>query len=179
MGKSAGELILRRVHDVVRAARLFEEFRAAERFTLCVENEPYMPLVIESWSATDSLLGEQRRVLVAHYYTAKGREYPDPELEMTESGFPVRLRQTVFGIMETPVLWRDPHTQQVLVNTRGKRDIAELLRVWAKNIKGQGFIDAAAKIVAAPGTLTLPSPPDRKKIHADMTASSVTLSHRS
>jgi hypothetical protein len=147
MGKSASEMMLQRVHEVVRAAKLFEEFERAEDFTLRVENEPYMSLTIKSWPTPDPLQGEQRRVLVAHYYTAKGREYPDPELEMTERGFPVRLRQTVFGVMETPVLWRDPGTQQVLVNVKGKRDMAELLRIWAKNIKEQGFIDAASLIV--------------------------------
>jgi hypothetical protein len=155
MGKSAGELLLRRVHDVVRAARLFEAFETEERFTLRVENEPYMPLVIESWPTPDSLQGERRRVLVAHYYGGNGREYPDPELEMTEYGFPIHLRQTVFGIMETPVLWRDPQTQQVLVNMRAKRDIAELLRVWAKNIKYQDFADAASRIITAANSTSL------------------------
>ena len=160
MGKSAYEQILRRVHEVVRAARLFEEFETAERFTLRVENDTYMPLIIESWPAGDPLQGEQRRVLVAHYYIAKGQEFPDPELEMTERGFPVRLRQTVFGIMETPVLWRDQRTQQVMVNMRNKRSIAELLRIWAANIKDQGFINAASQIVTDQGSplQSLPSP---------------------
>ena len=52
MGKSAGELLLQRVHAVIRAAGLFEEFESAERFSLRVENEPYIPLVIESWPAS-------------------------------------------------------------------------------------------------------------------------------
>nr|WP_126632001.1 hypothetical protein [Dictyobacter alpinus] len=116
-----------------------------------------MPLIIESWPTLDPLQGEQRHVLVAHYYTVKERQFPDPELEMTEYGFPVRLRQTVFGIMETPVLWRDARTQEVLVNVRGKRDMAELLRIWAKNIKYQGFAEAASRIVtvAPPPILAL------------------------
>lgn len=149
MGKSASELLLLRVHEVVRAARLWKEFDTAARFTLTVENKPYMPLIIESWPTPDSLQGERRRILVAHYYMAGERRYPDPELEMTEYGFPVRLRQTVFGILETPVLWRDPQTQAVLVNVRGKRAMAELLRIWAKNIYHQGFIEAASRIIAA------------------------------
>lgn len=155
MGKSAGELLLKRVHDVVRAARLFEEFETAEYFVLRVENASYMPFVIESWNALDPLQYERRRVLVAHYYTAQGREYPDPELEMIDNGFPVRLRQTVFGIMETPVLWRDAKTQQVMVNLKGKKDMAQLLRIWAKNIHDQGFVDAASRIVTVAGSSTL------------------------
>jgi hypothetical protein len=143
MGKKSYELMRERVHEVVRAAKLFEEFERAPNFTLRVENEGYMPLVIKSWPTPDPLQGEQRRILVAHYFVEREREFPDPELEMTERGFPVRLRQTVFGVMETPVLWRDSKTQQVL----GKRDMAELLRIWAKNIKEQGFIDAASRIV--------------------------------
>jgi len=148
MSKSAGELLLQRVHAVIRAARLFEEFESAERFSLRVENEPYMPLVIESWPASDALQGEKRRVLVAHYIQSGEHQLPDPELEMTDGGFPVRLRQTVCEVLETPVLWRDATTGQIMLNGRGKRDIAELLRVWSRNIRAQGFIEAASRIVS-------------------------------
>lgn len=149
MAKSAYELMLQRAHQVVQAAGLFGEFETAERFSLRVENEPWMDLVIESWPTPDALQGEKRRVLVAHYTRSGERELPDPELEMTDCGFPIRLRQTVFGVMETPVLWRDATTGQVMLNVREKRDMAELLRVWAKNIKYQGFAEAAARIVSS------------------------------
>ena len=160
MRKSVYERMLLRVREVVQAADLLREFETAERFNVRIENESYMPLVIESWPTPDSLLGERRRILVAHYFIEKGRAYPDPELEMTDAGFPVCLRQTAFGIMETPVLWRDPVTQQVMINVRGKRDMAELLGIWAKNIKDQGWTQAASRIVAASnqGTLALPQP---------------------
>jgi hypothetical protein len=147
--KSAYELILQRVHQVVQAAGLFGEFENEQRFSLRVENEPWMDLVIESWPTPDPLQGEKRRVLVAHYARAGERELPDPELEMTDSGFPIRLRQTVFGIMETPILWRHVVTGQVLLNAGAKREIADLLRTWAKNIKEQGFAEAAARIVSS------------------------------
>lgn len=148
MGKSANALMLQRAHQVVQAAGLFRDFETAPRFSLRVENEPWMPLVIESWPAPDALQGEKRRVLVAHYALSGESQLPDPELEMTDVGFPIRLRQTAFGVMETPILWRDPDTLQVMINVRGKRDIAELLRIWAKNIRAQGFIEAAARIVS-------------------------------
>ncbi len=164
MGKKSYELMLQSVHQVVRAARLFEEFERAEDFTLHVENEGYMPLVIKSWPSPDPLQGEQRRILVAHYFVEREREFPDPELEMTDCGFPVRLRQTAFGVMETPVLWRDPATQQVLVNVRGKREMAELLRIWAKNIKAQGFIEAASRIVTDQRCVIVSSPTREKRI---------------
>ncbi len=151
MSISAFALLQQRTYQVVQAAGLFHEFETAERFSLRVDNEPYMPLVVESWHTPDTLQGEKRRLLVAHYALSGERELPDPELEMTDMGFPIRLRQTVFGVMETPVMWRDPNTQQVMVNIRAKRDMAQLLRVWAKNIKEQGVIQAAARIVAADG----------------------------
>ena len=148
MSKSAYELLLQRAHQVMQAAGMFGEFTTSERFSLRVENEPYMALIIESHPTPDALVGEKRRVLVAHYAVSGGRELPDPELEMTDTGFPIRLRQTAFGVMETPVLWRDATTGHVLVNMRAKRDMAELLRAWAKNIKAQGFIEAASRIVS-------------------------------
>lgn len=161
MGKSAYELMLQRAHQVVQAAGLYREFETAPHFSLRVQNEPWMPLVIESWPTADALQGEQRRVLVAHYAISGEHQLPDPELEMTDLGFPIRLRQTAFGVMETPILWRDPQTRQVMINVRGKRDIAELLRIWEKNIRAQGFIEAAAHIVSIGdngGAAILPRP---------------------
>jgi hypothetical protein len=149
MRKSAYELMLLRTRQVVQAAGLLYDFEHAPHFSLCVENEGWMSLTIESWPASDPLHGEKRRVLVAHYAVSGGRRLPDPELEMTDVGFPIRLRQTVFGVMETPILWRDPKTGQVMINIRGKQNIAELLRIWAKNIKAQGFIEAASHIVSS------------------------------
>lgn len=148
MKKSAYELILQRTHEVVRAASLFLEFECVAHFSLRIENEPWMPLVVESWPASDPLLGERRRVLVAHYFTEGNRTFADPELEMTDGGFPVRLKQWGLGQMEYRILWRDERSHQVLINTAAKRDIAELLGIWAKNIKEQGFITAASRIVA-------------------------------
>lgn len=149
MRKNAYELILQRVHEVVRAANLFQEFETKERFSLRVENEPWMPLVIESWPTPDALQGERRRVQVGHYFTEGGQTFADPELEMTDVGFPVRLKQWGLGQMEFSILWRDERSQQVLVNVAVKRDIAELLSIWANNIKEQGFIEAAAHVVTA------------------------------
>jgi len=149
MRQSAYELILQRVREVVSAADLLHEFETAQHFSLRVENEPWMPLVIESWPTSDSLQGEHRRIQVGHYFIQEERTFADPELEMTEVGFPVRLKQWGFGQMEFPILWRDEESQRVLVNVTRKRDIAELLRIWAKDLKEQGFVEAAARVVAA------------------------------
>jgi len=149
MRQSAYELILQRVREVASAADLLHEFETAQHFSLRVENEPWMPLVIESWPTSDSLQGEHRRIQVGHYFIQEERTFADPELEMTEVGFPVRLKQWGFGQMEFPILWRDEESQRVLVNVTRKRDIAELLRIWAKNLKEQGFVEAAARVVAA------------------------------
>lgn len=158
MGKSACEQLLQRVHQVMRAANLWEEFAGEPRFSLRVQNEPWMDLVVESWPTPDALQGEQRRVLVAHYARSGERELPDPELEMTDGGFPIRLRQTVFGVMETRILWRDAGTGQVMLNVGAKRDVADLLRVWARNIKEQGFVEAASRIVLASPHPGAPAP---------------------
>ena len=147
--KSAYALLLQRVRQVVRAAGISGEFEAAQHFSLRVENEPWMALNIESWPTPDALQGEKRRVLVAHYFRSGSSWLPDPELEMTDAGYPIRLRQTVFGVMETRVLWRDTTSGQVMLNAGAKRDMAELLRIWAKNIREQGFAEAAARIVSS------------------------------
>lgn len=147
MAISAYDLMFRSVRQVVQAARLTSVFEGGERFSLRVEREPWMPLVIQSWSAPDPLRGERRRVLVAHYRLEGGQASPDPELEMTDAGFPVRFRQAAFGVREYRVLWRDERTRQVMFDAGAKREIAALVRVWAKNIEQQGFVEVASQAV--------------------------------
>lgn len=143
MGLSAFELMLRRTHELVQAAGVFTEFETADRFALRLEREPYMPLVIASWPTPDPLQGERRRILLAHYVIEDGHAVPDPALEMTDCGFPIRLLQRVFGMMESRILWRDLVTHEVMVNPAAKRSLAGFLRSWAREIKRQDYLAAA------------------------------------
>ena len=53
--------------EIVKAAGQYDRFsQRGPHFSLKIENPPYMPLVIEAWDS--SILGEQRRMSVAHYF---------------------------------------------------------------------------------------------------------------
>ncbi len=116
--------------EIASAAGLAGAFWQSEHFHLRLPNPPWMDLVIESWPVSHS----QRHISVAHYYEQNGDLVPDPEVEMTEYGDPVSLSQAL-GYTEV----RDAHTRS---------DVLLFLDMWARNIREQGFIDAARRYSA-------------------------------
>lgn len=126
---------------VVEAAGKTAEFEADTHFHLRVENAPFMALVIESWPTPEGQrLSEQdtRRVSVAHYYVSYGDKVADPEVELTCYGYPVELDQQ--GHRTTVAFVRDDKS---MVRPAAKREVESFLRMWARNVKAQGFVKAA------------------------------------
>ena len=115
------------VVEIASAAGLAGAFWQSEHFHLRLPNPPWMDLVIESWPVSHS----QRHISVAHYFEQNGDLVPDPEVEMTEYGDPVSLSQAL-GYTEV----RDASTRS---------DVLLFLDMWARNIRDQGFIDAARR----------------------------------
>jgi len=115
----------------------FEQAGGGE-FHLRLENEPYMPLVIEK------IAGDQ--VSVAHYFTQNGDAMRDPELTfLLPDWSPTSITQDPVG-----------HYACVGNLPQGSRQRARLLadltsfaRTWARNIQAQGFADAASARVKA------------------------------
>jgi uncharacterized protein DUF6908 len=131
--------LLKVVHDLATAAGVHDQFQTAQEFHLRLEHEPYEPLVIESWPASTSYVGEKRHISVAHYYYQEGDAIADPDILMTDTGYPIEMQRP---LLYTQVLWHDPQ-RGTLVNTRAKRDIEEFMRMWARNIKDQGWLGVA------------------------------------
>lgn len=122
------------IEAIVEAAGQTEAFKRAIRnggsFTLKVANAPYMPLTIE-------VTGEGY-VSVAHYFTQNGDAMRDPEIVFNpKNWYGVEITQDPVGMY-----------QRVRPNCYSK-GIEELARVWAKNLREQGFIEAAARTQAA------------------------------
>src|SRR5712692_3620527 len=92
------------VNELVTAAGLHEQFQTGREFHLHLEHEPYEPLVIESWPADVSYVGEKRHISVAHYYYQEGDAIADPDILMTDTGYPIEIQMP---LIYTQVLWRD------------------------------------------------------------------------
>lgn len=151
--------ILRVVHEIVDAAGMRDAYENASHFHLRIEHEPYECLVIESWPTPDALAGERRRVSIAHYFEQNGDLIADPDLEMTDLGYPVALQQVpafafVYGLShlgaETGgyqrITWRDEVTGRQMINTRLKLSTDRFTRMWASNLRKQGFVKKAREM---------------------------------
>lgn len=112
------------VTELVQAAGLTDAFSAAceagEPFHLSVENVPYMRLVVEVVA-----IGE---VSVAHYYQQNGDAMRDPEIVFsTPRWLPVEITQDPLG------------SHRRADNGYYLSGAQELARLWASNIRHQGF----------------------------------------
>lgn len=124
----------RQVARIVRAAGKSSEYESGGHFYLKVRREPYMDLVIEAFD--HPTFG--RLVSVAHYFEQNGDLVPDPEVEMTIDGTPLELRQ-----VQGRTLCRWEQGGKVYIKPRAERDVRSFLAMWGRNLREQGFAQAA------------------------------------
>lgn len=112
-----------------------------------VENAPYMRLVIERVGE----FGPDRVpvVSVAHYYTQNGDAMRDPEMTfaVTDDGtwLPLTYTQDNVGLYQEAMF---EHGGAVLVRAGIRRELLSFARTWNRNLRDQGFLEAAAIMVA-------------------------------
>jgi hypothetical protein len=108
-----------------------------------VENEPYMPLVIESIGKSP----EGRELIsVAHYYTQSGDLCQDPEMvfEVSPEGWrPVYFQMAIPPIFRRAISYEPGGVQ---VHHRCMLDQLAFSKQWDKNIKHQGFLARAEEM---------------------------------
>lgn len=139
--------MLKVIREIVAAAGQAEAFETAEEFRLSIENAPYMRLVIESHPASDALgtSTEARRFIsIAHYPERQGPWEDatcDTDLELLDNGALLGLT-VAYGTHYTRVLWRGENGR-VYIAPQAKREVSSFARMWARNLRAQGFIRAA------------------------------------
>ncbi|MCA9872119.1 MAG: hypothetical protein KC441_00630, partial [Anaerolineales bacterium] len=129
------------IEDLLQAYGLLEAFRASDEFHARFEMPHYMPLVIERIGFG--------RVSVAHYYTQNGDAVADPDVvydirnwipqEITQP--PVMIAGRVLGGYQQIVLEDGRFYPERL------KDVESFSRMWAKNIREQGWFEHA-KVVS-------------------------------
>jgi hypothetical protein len=67
---------------------------------------------------------------------------PDPEIRMTSDGFPILMRQSGLELHETPAMWQDD-SGATRVDLYMKNEIMSLARIWARDLREQGFVKHA------------------------------------
>src|SRR5437763_9367164 len=107
-----------------------------------LEAPGFMPLVIEAIGTGPRGLPA---VSVAHYYEQNGDLMRDPEM-VFEAGpgrelLPVSYQQDNLGIYQEAALQDDQGG--VMVRPRLTKELARFARQWDRNLKDQGFVQAA------------------------------------
>lgn len=107
-------------------------------------NSAIEPLVISTRKPIEPLSGEKLHVTVGFYYEQNGDQMPDPEIIMTDAGFPIRMRQSVCGVLETVALYKE--AGETMINLYNKQEILTLARYMARDIRAYGIVkDARAR----------------------------------
>ena len=110
-------------------------------FHLRIENEPFMPLVIEAWNT-----GEGHIISVAHYWTQNGDAMRDPEVVMMNEGRLLTFQQDPHIYQELASYERKPSGIVWKIASKLYASALDFTKLWTRNIKAQGFIEAAKKV---------------------------------
>ncbi|MCC6189020.1 MAG: hypothetical protein IT318_08290 [Anaerolineales bacterium] len=120
------------VMAILEAHGLTEAFTRSAEFHLKLENAPYMPLVIER---------QGDEVAVMHYFTQNGDLMRDPEVVFRHGSWePISITQDPVGIYREVFLFVGGRR---VMNARLLRELEDFARLWAANLRAQGFTDPA------------------------------------
>lgn len=121
------------IEALLKAHGLLERFESADietGFHVQIENEPWMPLVIERYGC---------QLTISHYFEQSGDLIPDPdqEFEILPDGtwFPVAI-QFATGHYQRASEIRD---QKRFVNPQHLREQIRFANIWGHNIRAQGY----------------------------------------
>lgn len=131
------------IEKILKRSGLLETFNASTDFHLRIENEPWMPLVIERHGA---------EISIAHYGELNGDPIRDPELtfrlpDWTPTSItqdPVGRYSEVFSVIDG----------KAMVRPALLRELRSFSTLWARNLRAQGFVDRGEAT-----SLTHPTPP--------------------
>jgi hypothetical protein len=130
MNLQSAEQMKKVIHNVLEKRMKLSEFQVQEDFHLRIENDPFMPLVIER---------QGDHVSVTHYYSQNGDLVADPDLEFlvrNDKWLPVGM-QDYFGYSRALLL--DHETNEIRINSTKYSSILSFTNSWARNIKAQGY----------------------------------------
>lgn len=127
------------IEKILTAHQQFAAFREHEHYSVKIESNGFMPLIIEKH-------GEQ--IVVAHYFELAGDLVPDPDMEFVDLGadewLPVAIQHSTgryCRVAEKAV------SGNWLISKRAMADLRSFVRMWARNLVAQGF--ATGKVVRA------------------------------
>lgn len=124
------EAFKKQIESILERHGLLTNFRSGDGFHHRFESKGFMPLVVERHGD---------RVMVTHYFEQNGDLIPDPDMEMLIATdgewYPVAI-QFATGHYLRARTWDG---DRELVDLRQVREQVDFSRIWAANLKCQGF----------------------------------------
>jgi hypothetical protein len=118
------------VETILEVHGLTDAFMGSTEFHLKLENLPYMPLVIER---------QGDEAAVVHYFTQHGDIMADPELVFRLWHWtPTSITQHPVGVYRQVFMFVNGRQ---MVNARLLHELEYFARLWAINLRAQGFLD--------------------------------------
>ena len=117
------------VHAILERHGLTEAFARSAEFHLQLDHSPYMPLVIER---------HNNEVAVMHTFIQNGDLMRDPEVTfLLPTWSPTSITQDAVGVYrEVYVIVNG----RQMVNQKLLHELKAFARMWAQNLRAQGFI---------------------------------------
>lgn len=135
-----------RIEGILKAHGLLTRWQNGELSYVKLTKPGYMPLVIEKVT-TLAASGMVTAVSVAHFFVQEGDVMFDPEIVFTADEWEAT------EITQHPVgMYRAKYHRRgtlKLVDARFRSQVGPLVRMWASNLKEQGWATPAAKVAAA------------------------------
>jgi hypothetical protein len=134
-----------RIEGILKAHGLWEKWQKGEVTSVKLTKANYMPLVIERVT-TLGAGGVVPAVAVMHYFVQEGDVMMDPEVVFTADAWePTEITQHPLGSYRAKYHRQGSRT---LINVRFQRDMGPFVRMWAQNLKEQGWADPQTTKVA-------------------------------
>ena len=118
------------IEKILEAHQQLAAFREHRHYSVKIASNGFMPLIVEKH-------GEQ--IVVAHCFEQNGDLIPDPDVEFVELGgdwMPVAIQHSTGRYCRTAV--KAP-TGNWLISKLAMADLRSFVRIWARNLKHQGF----------------------------------------
>lgn len=119
------------IESILEAHRQLAPFRQHRDYSVKIASNGFMPLIVEKH-------GEQ--IVVAHYYEQNGDMVPDPDVEFVDLGgddwLPVAIQHSTGRYCRTA---EKSAAGNWLVAKGAMADLRSFLKMWARNLKSQGF----------------------------------------
>ena len=119
------------IENILEAHQQLAAFRQHRHYSVKIASSGFMPLIIEK---------HDEQIVVAHYFEQNGDLIPDPDVEFVDIGgddwLPVAIQHSTGRYCRTA---EKAASGNWLISKGAMADLRSFVRMWARNLRSQGF----------------------------------------